>query len=63
MSSTTQHDLPWEPTPTTGKVRPDDIYYLITDPPSNGIGIWRSRARPTPDTTTTPADVDDSNAQ
>jgi hypothetical protein len=38
--------------PTTGTVCPDDVYYLITDPPTNGIAVWRSRARPTPGTAT-----------
>jgi hypothetical protein len=50
MSDPDDAHAPWEPTPTTGKVRPDDIYYLITDPPTNGIGVWRSRAGPTPST-------------
>jgi hypothetical protein len=52
MSRTIQDDAPWEPTLTTGTVRPDDVYYLITDPPTNGIAVWRSRARPTPGTAT-----------
>lgn len=53
MSPNPDQNTPWEPTPTSGPVRHDDVYYLITDPPTNGLSVWRSRARPTHDSTST----------
>lgn len=45
MSLDAEEGKLWEPVPTTGKVLPDDVFYLIPDPPTNGIAVWRSCAR------------------